>query len=102
MTAVTQRESASHIPDSCSFIYCALHWPNVELPFLVNREPFQRVHTRTALCYPRPTSAIEIASMQSPPLSLIAAQTLKPSQNLYTELILELWEELYPLHPGCR
>lgn len=26
--------------------------------------------------------------MQSPPLSVIAAQTLKPSQNLYTELIL--------------
>lgn len=33
-------------------------------------------------------SRVEIASMQSPPLSLIAAQTLKPSQNLYTELIL--------------
>jgi D-alanyl-D-alanine carboxypeptidase/D-alanyl-D-alanine-endopeptidase (penicillin-binding protein 4) len=31
---------------------------------------------------------IEIASMQSPPFSLIAAQTLKPSQNLYTEIIL--------------
>ena len=30
----------------------------------------------------------EIASLQSPPFSLIAAQTLKPSQNLYTELIL--------------
>jgi D-alanyl-D-alanine carboxypeptidase/D-alanyl-D-alanine-endopeptidase (penicillin-binding protein 4) len=30
----------------------------------------------------------EVASFQSPPLSLIAAQTLKPSQNLYTELIL--------------
>ena len=30
----------------------------------------------------------EVASMQSPPFSLIAAQTLKPSQNLYTELIL--------------
>jgi D-alanyl-D-alanine carboxypeptidase/D-alanyl-D-alanine-endopeptidase (penicillin-binding protein 4) len=30
----------------------------------------------------------EIASMQSPPFSLIAAHTLKPSQNLYTELIL--------------
>lgn len=30
----------------------------------------------------------EIASMQSPRFSLIAAQTLKPSQNLYTELIL--------------
>jgi D-alanyl-D-alanine carboxypeptidase/D-alanyl-D-alanine-endopeptidase (penicillin-binding protein 4) len=31
---------------------------------------------------------VEVAQMQSPPLSLIAAQTLKPSQNLYTELIL--------------
>ena len=31
---------------------------------------------------------LEIASLQSPPLSVIAAQTLKPSQNLYTELIL--------------
>lgn len=31
---------------------------------------------------------IEVANLQSPPLSVIAAQTLKPSQNLYTELIL--------------
>lgn len=31
---------------------------------------------------------VEIASMQSPPFSLVAAQTLKPSQNLYTEIIL--------------
>jgi D-alanyl-D-alanine carboxypeptidase/D-alanyl-D-alanine-endopeptidase (penicillin-binding protein 4) len=30
----------------------------------------------------------EIASLQSPPFSVIAAQTLKPSQNLYAELIL--------------
>jgi D-alanyl-D-alanine carboxypeptidase/D-alanyl-D-alanine-endopeptidase (penicillin-binding protein 4) len=30
----------------------------------------------------------EVATLQSPPLSLIAAQTLKPSQNLYAELIL--------------
>lgn len=38
---------------------------------------------------PLPTSTlIEIANRQSPPLSVIAAQTLKPSQNLYTELIL--------------
>jgi serine-type D-Ala-D-Ala carboxypeptidase/endopeptidase (penicillin-binding protein 4) len=36
---------------------------------------------------PQP-GGIEIASMQSPPLSLVAANTLKPSQNLYTELIL--------------
>jgi len=36
-----------------------------------------------------PTPAgIEVAALQSPPLSLIAAQTLKPSQNLYTELVL--------------
>ena len=38
-----------------------------------------------------PSSAsqfVEIASRQSPPLSHIAAQTLKPSQNLYAELIL--------------
>lgn len=35
------------------------------------------------------TSALtEIANMESPPLSEIAAQTLKPSQNLYAELIL--------------
>ncbi len=33
-------------------------------------------------------SLVEIASVQSPPLSVIAAQTLKPSQNLYTELLL--------------
>ncbi|HEY3024521.1 MAG TPA: D-alanyl-D-alanine carboxypeptidase/D-alanyl-D-alanine-endopeptidase [Pyrinomonadaceae bacterium] len=31
---------------------------------------------------------VEITNMQSPPLKVIAAQTLKPSQNLYTELIL--------------
>jgi len=31
---------------------------------------------------------IEIASLQSPPFSAIAAHTLKPSQNQYTELIL--------------
>lgn len=31
---------------------------------------------------------VEVANLQSPPLSLVAAQTLKPSQNLYTELIL--------------
>src|SRR5215813_2856876 len=44
-------------------------------------------HVRHSTIVPlRPN--VEIASMQSPPLSVIAAQTLKPSQNLYTELIL--------------
>lgn len=37
---------------------------------------------------PPPPLPFEIASMQSPPFNLIAAHTLKPSQNLYTELIL--------------
>jgi D-alanyl-D-alanine carboxypeptidase/D-alanyl-D-alanine-endopeptidase (penicillin-binding protein 4) len=31
---------------------------------------------------------VELTNFQSPPFSLIAAQTLKPSQNLYAELIL--------------
>ena len=31
---------------------------------------------------------LEITSLQSPPFSLIAAHTMKPSQNQYTELIL--------------
>jgi len=39
----------------------------------------------------------EIATMQSPPLSIIAAQTLKPSQNLYTELILRTLGKVVPL-----
>ena len=34
------------------------------------------------------SSPVEIASLQSPPFSLIAAHTLKPSQNQYTEIIL--------------
>ncbi len=37
---------------------------------------------------PGVSSLTEIASFQSPPFSIVAAQTLKPSQNLYTELIL--------------
>jgi D-alanyl-D-alanine carboxypeptidase/D-alanyl-D-alanine-endopeptidase (penicillin-binding protein 4) len=34
------------------------------------------------------TAWVEITKLESPPLSVIAANTLKPSQNLYTELIL--------------
>ena len=38
-----------------------------------------------------PVSAlVELASRQSPPLSLIAAETLKTSQNLYAELLLRV------------
>lgn len=39
---------------------------------------------------------LEIANLHSPPFSLIAAQTLKPSQNLYTELILRTLGKLPP------
>src|SRR5688572_6816695 len=39
----------------------------------------------------------EIATLQSPPFSVIAALTLKPSQNLYTELILRTLGKLPPL-----
>ena len=38
----------------------------------------------------------EIVTFQSPPFSLIAAQTLKPSQNLYTELILRTLGKVTP------
>jgi D-alanyl-D-alanine carboxypeptidase/D-alanyl-D-alanine-endopeptidase (penicillin-binding protein 4) len=44
---------------------------------------------RDQLASPRATATkLELASLDSPPFSVIAAQTLKPSQNLYTELIL--------------
>src|SRR5437588_1220955 len=43
---------------------------------------------------------IEIASLQSPPFSIIAAHTLKPSQNQYTELILRTLGKTQPPNPG--
>ena len=47
------------------------------------------VDARTRESEPLPISAlVEIANRQSPPLGVIAAQTMKPSQNLYTELLL--------------
>lgn len=39
---------------------------------------------------------IEIANLQSQPFGVIAAQTLKPSQNLYTELILRTLGKVAP------
>lgn len=41
----------------------------------------------------------EIATLESPPFGIIAAQTLKPSQNLYTELILRTLGKLTPPPP---
>jgi D-alanyl-D-alanine carboxypeptidase/D-alanyl-D-alanine-endopeptidase (penicillin-binding protein 4) len=39
---------------------------------------------------------VEIARRESPPLAEIAAQTLKPSQNLYTELLLRTLGKQFP------
>lgn len=35
-----------------------------------------------------PIESVEIAKLESPPLSVIAAMTMKPSQNMYTETLL--------------
>jgi D-alanyl-D-alanine carboxypeptidase/D-alanyl-D-alanine-endopeptidase (penicillin-binding protein 4) len=47
---------------------------------------------------PEAPTLVELTNLQSPPLSAIAAQTLKPSQNLYTELILRTLGRV----PGTR
>jgi D-alanyl-D-alanine carboxypeptidase/D-alanyl-D-alanine-endopeptidase (penicillin-binding protein 4) len=39
---------------------------------------------------------VEIARRESPPLSEIAAQTMKPSENLYTELMLRTLGKQFP------
>jgi D-alanyl-D-alanine carboxypeptidase/D-alanyl-D-alanine-endopeptidase (penicillin-binding protein 4) len=43
-----------------------------------------------------PFGLVELTNLQSPPLSLIAAQTLKPSENLYAELILRTLGRVVP------
>ncbi len=49
----------------------------------------QTINARARSNLPLQTSAlVEIANVQSQPLSVIAAQCLKPSQNLYAELLL--------------
>ena len=42
------------------------------------------------------SALVEIAKRESPPFSEIAAQTSKPSQNLYTELILRTLGKQFP------
>ena len=42
----------------------------------------------TLVAEPSASGLIEVATLQSHPLSLISAHTLKPSQNLYTEMLL--------------
>ncbi len=53
----------------------------------------------TYLPTPYPAIPYEVAKLESPPFAVIAAQTLKPSQNLYTELILRTLGKLTPAPP---
>jgi D-alanyl-D-alanine carboxypeptidase/D-alanyl-D-alanine-endopeptidase (penicillin-binding protein 4) len=46
-----------------------------------------------------PTTLVELARRESPPLREIAAHTMKPSQNLYTELILRTLGRQSPAPP---
>ena len=49
---------------------------------------------------PAQPGPVEIASLPSLPFNTIAAQTLKPSQNQYTELILRTLGKTQPQTPG--
>jgi D-alanyl-D-alanine carboxypeptidase/D-alanyl-D-alanine-endopeptidase (penicillin-binding protein 4) len=54
----------------------------------------------SATSTPTKLPAVEIAAMQSPPFGLIASHTLKPSQNLYTEIILRTLGKLSSVGPS--
>ncbi|HEV2837183.1 MAG TPA: D-alanyl-D-alanine carboxypeptidase/D-alanyl-D-alanine-endopeptidase, partial [Pyrinomonadaceae bacterium] len=58
--------------------------------------PVTTIIPSQAVSSAQPAVQNEIATLQSPPFSIIAAQTLKPSQNLYTELILRTLGKLTP------
>jgi D-alanyl-D-alanine carboxypeptidase/D-alanyl-D-alanine-endopeptidase (penicillin-binding protein 4) len=60
------------------------------LPLMITGIP-----TPVTIAMSTPTGQ-EIATLQSPPFSVVAAQTLKPSQNLYTELILRTLGKVTP------
>jgi D-alanyl-D-alanine carboxypeptidase/D-alanyl-D-alanine-endopeptidase (penicillin-binding protein 4) len=60
--------------------------------------PLAQVTSTTNM--PPQAAPLEIASLQSPPFSLIASHTLKPSQNLYTEIILRTLGKLNSVGPN--
>jgi D-alanyl-D-alanine carboxypeptidase/D-alanyl-D-alanine-endopeptidase (penicillin-binding protein 4) len=69
-----------------SMLRAALERQGVEIK---GRTQTLDAHARELLKLPMDTTRlVEIARRESPPFSEIAAQTLKPSQNLYAELIL--------------
>jgi D-alanyl-D-alanine carboxypeptidase/D-alanyl-D-alanine-endopeptidase (penicillin-binding protein 4) len=60
-------------------------------------------HGREVLKLPFDASRlVEIARRESPPFSEVATQTLKPSQNLYTELILRTLGKQVPQPPAAQ
>ena len=66
-------------------------------------DPIQRASLTPVTNVPTLSAPVEVATHQSPPFSLVAAQTLKPSQNLYTELILRtLGNILPPANPSAE
>jgi D-alanyl-D-alanine carboxypeptidase/D-alanyl-D-alanine-endopeptidase (penicillin-binding protein 4) len=49
-----------------------------------------------------PSGLVELTNLKSPPFSVIAANTLKPSQNLYAELILRTLGKVAALSSSSR
>jgi D-alanyl-D-alanine carboxypeptidase/D-alanyl-D-alanine-endopeptidase (penicillin-binding protein 4) len=67
-----------------SDLFVALLKQRLEAKGVVVAGQTRSVSSRTSA----PVETIEIAKLESPPLSLIAAKTMKPSQNMYTETLL--------------
>ena len=63
-------------------LFAALLKERLALKGVTVTGPARASNTKTQL------NAVEIAKLESPPLSLIAAKTMKPSQNMYTETLL--------------
>jgi D-alanyl-D-alanine carboxypeptidase/D-alanyl-D-alanine-endopeptidase (penicillin-binding protein 4) len=66
-------------------LFVALLKQRLELKGVTVGGGTRTVSQRTELA---PAQNVEIARLESPPLSFIAAQTMKPSQNMYTETLL--------------
>ena len=62
--------------------------PSVVIAQAATAQPTQAHSSAPSVSSVSSVAQTELATLQSPPFSVIAAQTMKPSQNLYTELIL--------------
>ncbi len=66
-------------------LFVALLKQRLELKGVMIAGPSRTITRRTEIA---PPETVEITRLESPPLSYIAAQTMKPSQNMYTETLL--------------